>query len=658
MVARKTSNDPTRIWSSHALAPENAALARELLFRGNRYYNTLVEIARHRFDAYREVQAKHVPALAEAQKGFARIEEDIEEIYKKIKASRAKVFRKAQKDGKEKKTRDVPPELQAQLDKVDSWRKALGERYHELVDNTFKPLVEPGREEYKRRSAAKAGDGGPRVKERTNAETRAEMWTEDWPAAWKDLSKLDAEHEIRVKRARAACDLPSGCYLLIEKSVEQATKKSLEETGRPPRFRRFTGEGRIGVQVKKETFEGLLAGTSSTLRFRRVPARLSKGGGGERERAQLGRHANEFFIASLFVGFKRQPAWLDFSVRLDRQPPPGTEVKWAWLRVHRQGGERLRYELQLTLQGQGLAKRGPRIPQTPHFRKLAAELGSSGEGCVSVKFCSQSAPSGIRVATWAAETGETGEVVLPQDIAERLDYPTVLRSHADTHYDKVRRVLSLYCRMAGSTKLQLLESNSEARRIQLRNLCDAWATYVYGERRLSVLWQEWKIQRISSDKDLFAHPSDVTRWIGKKGAKTSGERLAFWCFLWARKDKHLRVWAGQQRDRAEKQRDAVYRDAAIVLSQRFENLVLDGTRLDRQKKRPKTEKESNEMQRMRTVRQNAAPGRCRELFKEVAGPKAKIERPGDEETLGGAREETFGEDSGTSETVPECIAAE
>jgi len=57
---------------------------------------------------------------------------------------------------------------------------------------------------------------------------------------------------------RGTCGLYSGTYLLIESQAEQACKKP----GAPPRFRRWEGEGAIGVQCSKPIpVAELLAGT-------------------------------------------------------------------------------------------------------------------------------------------------------------------------------------------------------------------------------------------------------------------------------------------------------------------------------------------------------------------------------------------------------------
>lgn len=673
MVARKITKSPTRIWSFYAKPPiTNVKRAQDLLFLGFRHYNNLIEIERDRGGAFREIRERHVPGLDAAREGFEQIESEYKAVNDEVKKSRAR----AHQEGK--KTRAVPPELKAQYDELKARKKALWERHRELAAR-FKEMTEPATEEWKRRRAERAADAGPRVKERVNAEVLAEMLAEDWPEAWKDVARLDAECLRRQKTARATCGMPHGCYLLAENSAAQAVQKSRPA---PPHFRRFYGGGRIGVQVTgDETFGDVLDGRSKFLRLRQVPSRgrheefyvVSLRVGKNEEGSPLGdaldgvpkhvlKSVGEQEIARLRAEWTAKDAeerstWIDFPVRLHRLPPRDALLKWAWVKVGRVGGERFKYELQLTLEGDGLVR--PR------------EFGDCGS--VEVRFCSQSVEGGTRVASWLCrETGEVGDVVLPKALAERLDYSAVLRSHADAHVDEVVRVLSCWTTVAGNrltgwrrpSKKQkdgrdpkrVGKTRSEGVRVWIRFLCTDWANATVGRERLTRWWHEWRAERLAANKDLFPHLGTATRWAKAHGAATGSERLAFWLFLWALKDRHLRRTAGQQRERSEHQRDALYRQAAIDLSRQFGEFVLDASDLREQKKTPKVEEESNEFQRMRTVRQNAAPGRCRELFKEVLGPRIKVERSGDELPPGGAR--SSGPDAGSESSAVEYVAAE
>lgn len=657
MVARKISGSPTRIWSFHSERPvTNVKLVQDFIFLGHRHYNNLVEVERDRAEAFRLIREKHVPGMDAAREGFELVEAEYKDVNKRVKEWRAQKFRDAAP--KTKKTRALPPELQAEYAELKARKKALGERWRELKDK-FKVLTEPAIQELTLRCTERAARtmpefregldaktltdlrkrAAPRTKEKINAKALEEMLAEDWPEAWKEIARLDASCLHKQKTLRATSGLPNGCYSLVEKSFAQAVKTTREEKTYPPWFHRFDGRGRVGVQVTGgETFGDVLDGESKFLRLRPNAPRG-------------GRHDAEFFTASIRLG---KTEWADFPVRLHRLPPRDAALKWAWFRVHRVGGERFKYELQLTLEGEGLVTQ--------------RQFGDGG--AVEVRFCSQSHDDGLRVATWLQrETGEVGDVVLPTALAQRLDYPAVLRAYADAHVDEAVRVMSLLAHLAGNRftgwrrpskqhkrdSERAGKSRSEGSRVALRSLCTDWANDLVGHERLTALWHEWRAERLAAGKDLFPHVGTAARWAEARGVSGAG-RFAFWLFLWTLKDRHLRRSAGQMRERSEHQRDALYRNAAIALSKRFGEVVLDASDLREQKRKPKVEEESNEFQRMRTVRQNASPGRCRELFKEVFGGRVKVERSGDDATPGGAR--SSGEDTGSESSAVEYAAAE
>lgn len=679
-MARKRSKTPVRIWAFEAKASENRTLERDLLHAANRHYNRLVEIERGRLRAFRELREACVPGITEVQRGFEEANIEYEEVNDLVKKSRQEVFLGSKKSKKGKtspKVRVVPPELKQRYEEIKARRKALGDRHREL-SAAFSALLEPANAECALRRhlraqeivpkevryavetelreklaskgwneaalrrfaggpaperapsypeyetlrlAAVAAVAAPRKKEKINAEVYTEMLREDWPEAWKWVVAFEEKALREQKAARASCQVSSGCYLQVEAAVEQAIKNS----DGPPSFRTFSG-AKIAVQTKS-TFGEVLDGACSSLRLRptksidrentrralRSRELRASGHVGESRKASLNpERDHEFFTASVRVG----KCWIDFPVRLHRLPSPEVKVKWAWVNVKKIGGERFKYKLELTLEGESLVRQRP--------------YGDGGT--VEVSFCSQTVPGGVRVAEWRArETGAVGEVVLPARIAERLAYPAVLRSHADTHFDEVKEVL----KKAFHVK-QL--SNSENTRLNLRGSCIQWAQHVYGNEHLTEIWQDWKAERLSSGRDLFPRLGTCSRWMAQRGAKSGAERLAFWLFLWVLKDRHLRRSAGHMRDRSEHQRDAKYREAALDLRAKFSDLVCDSSNLSQQKRRPRVEDESNEYQRLRTLRQNAAPGRCRELLKEVFGPRAKSEKLGGDESPGGARE--------------------
>lgn len=691
MVARKQSKAPTQIWSFHSLPPVgNVLKVQDLIFLGNHHYNNLIRLERDRTDAFRDIRERFIPGLDDARRGFEQISKEYEEVDELVKKSRAKEYREAKTQNKTKKTREVPPELKARYDELKARKKALGERFKELTAK-FKTLTEPATNEWKRRREERAGKAGPRIKERVNAEVLAEMLAEDWPEAWKEIARLEADCVQKQKDLRAKSELPHGCYSLVETAAAQAIKTSWKESGRPPGFRRFDGSGRVGVQVMNSTFGDVLDGKCPMLRLKQRPPRGNprdgehfiasirlgsneadiRLGDADEALARLPKGLLKKLSAEEIVELKKswnereakaKSVWADFPVRLHRLPPRDVKVKWAWFRLKRIGGERFKYQFQLTLEGESLNKQR-----------------AFGNGPIEVMFCSRAHEDGTCVADWTApETGEIGHVVLPKRLVERLDYPAVLRGHADAHVDEVMRVISLWTHMGGNKLIgrrpskqhkrdakRTGKSRQETVRIGLRLLCTKWANQTLGQERLTKLWHLWRAHRLMSKRDLFPVLGDIRPWFGKQklGSRDGNECIAFWLFLWTLKDKHLRQMAGNMREGAEHARDAIFRQAAIDLSKVYGEFVHFDQKLAEEKKAPEVEEESNEFQRVRTLRQNVAPGRCRELFKDVFGKGRTIvkkrEGLGGDEPPGGSRgpKNDGNLDASSDETVNE-IAAE
>lgn len=646
-----------------------------ILKDANKHYNKLVEIERRRLDGYRKIREDATPGITEAQDAFDEVEEAYTLVREEIKEHRKQVYLDTGK-----RTREVPDNLREKQQALTKQKKEVKARYDVLVEQ-FEATIAEAEAAYARRRhepaaatvpevtrarvesdlrrtllkkkneagvpwtaeqfrddnpeyrklvlAAVAAEAGPRTREKINARVLAEMLAEDWPAAWKLVAELDARKVEEEKGARDMCGLSPGCYQPAEEAAKQAIKNS-----RWPKFRSFCG-GKIGLQLKV-AFGDVVAGRCSGVRLE--PLKKDRWATDRTKRALARGDTNlptnperdsAFYKLSLRVGKKGRSYWISYSVQMDRLPPDDVLVKRVYVNVRQAPGERVCRDVQWVLEGPGLAKR--------------RQFGDGG--VVELRFCSRVVPGGVKVAEWRARNGSrSGDVVLPNEaprqrrrkreygLVDRLGYPAILRSHADTHFNEVRAVLRRYVAMdevvdpdLGKNRLTHWWRNAEVFRANLRHVCEDWAKWLFGEEHLRELWSAWRDERLAARRDLFPRIGGATRWVASKGHGSGAERIAFWLFLWSIKDKHLRRSAAKMRERAQHQRDAVFREAAIELAKSYDHLVCDGADLSKQKRRPKVEEESNKAQRLRQMRQDAAPGRCREIFKEVFAGHVDVE---------------------------------
>src|SRR5579863_102605 len=200
-MKRKTSIVPTKIYTYGLLPPTvNSELVDEQLRLAKIYKNKLVEIELARRVEYRNITGSLpdvVPLETEIKERMAIVKE----IQRTIKQARAKARSRV----------SASPESKVAISSHEAAIKILRKRIKEFKSRG-KELVQP------------------RI----------------------DVSNRKAA--VAVKDARAASGLYWGTYLLIEKAMEQARKSKTD-----PKFRRWDGGGRIGVQFQSDISVNKLA---------------------------------------------------------------------------------------------------------------------------------------------------------------------------------------------------------------------------------------------------------------------------------------------------------------------------------------------------------------------------------------------------------------
>lgn len=647
MAARKTSEKPTRIWKFGALAPtESAQRVDEILELSSRYFERLTAIERARYRRYQAIRREAVPELATIETAYDECRNKIRGLIREAKESRAAVWRTT--DGR--RTLELPEHVERQLQEIKGEMERLSNEAKPHRD-AFEALLAPARRAFDRRAAnlpeelveridelklaikrarrekvdtsalsaelaelnarKRALTPAPRIKERLNEQVLSEMLGEDWPKAWKEIAQSGKAASDARKKARSECGLPPGVYLQVEVAFDRAKADALPD---PPRYyshtERFDGRGKVAVQLGTETFADVVAGKSNKLQLVRS---LRPGARGKQEkywvaRVQIARNTRK----------KEDRLWASFPVKIDRLPPDDAVIKWAWVTVRRRGERRV-YEFQLTMEHASFA-----APKRP------AGVGHGGH----VRIGWGSHPDGICVAKW-----EGGDVVIPHAILDQGEHAAIIRGHADQHFNDAKRALKLWLRSGPNRLLHWERALGDAKRLQFRSLCVDYAVSQFGDEQLRGLWESWKRRCLGAGRDLFAFLHVADRWIRSEGHESQERRMAWWLYLWARKDAHLRQYAADSLRRFDARREQFMRDEAIRIATRYETITVDKYNIAALKKLPElTTTENRPNDRAKHNLQLAAPGRFREILRETMGPRCtESERPSDNETPGTAR---------------------
>lgn len=252
------------------------------------------------------------------------------------------------------------------------------------------------------------------------SETRRRVSADPVMSAWRDVI-----NERALALVSGAREL-SGCYWGTYLLVEEAARKSFaelplysgygEETD--PHFLSFDGSGRIGVQLQK----GLLA-TDAYGGDSRLQITLPSEGWWAARRCDRRRLSRQGRLAMRVGSRGNKPIWAYWRLDMHRPLPEGAVITWAV--VHRtRCGPHDAWHLTLTV----------RVPDTT---PKSAVLG----GAVGINLGWRAlTPDTMRVAGWANECGETGELRLDAALRQ-LRLPKEIQAERDIALNVARTKL-------------------------------------------------------------------------------------------------------------------------------------------------------------------------------------------------------------------------
>jgi hypothetical protein len=454
---------PTRVYRYGLLAPtEREAEVRETLRQAGRYRNTLVEIERGRRAAIR---------TAEAQIG---------DIGAQLCA-----------------LRDAENTLTDLLKNMHA-RRAISRSRSESVEDR-----------------AAIQDARLRKKEARQAFQTTRIQLRENPTLQAERDRIQALSAELQRSARKHCGVYWGTYLLVEAAHDQVRAAPLWDGAEPsdPRFQRFSGEGRVGMQLQGGLPVAEVFGDDTRLQIAQIdPTAWYDEKRGERKKAS---HT----VLSLRIGSEgRAPIWARWPMTMHRPLPPGGMIKWATISL-RKDGPREEWSLELTVSS-------PEVETTPRKGVVAIDIGW------------RKIDQEIRVAMWQGDDGQAGELRLPALLVSGLEKPEALRSTRDKLFDQARDALK-----AALVPLRV----PVALEAPLKTL-GQWRS----PARLAAFCRRWKNQRFEGDVEAY---------------------LAL--ETWRYHDHHLWAWESGHRRSTLRHRKELYRVFAASLADRYGTLVLE-----------------------------------------------------------------------------------
>lgn len=438
-MGKKHTNQsaPTKVYKYGAWEPKhNLELTQQQRIYGHRYLNKLVELELRRRKDYHEFMAAACPALTDL---YAREDQVDREIAEAERALR-------RRNSAERK-KGVTNEDLLRLRELEKTRRQIWTERKRLETEArnagHAPLeaIAPLDVELSQLAAAAQASAAAAKKETASAVTRWRkcLRAAEQTAVQRGLAILGLLHEERVRQARKE----SGCYWGTYSLVERAAKDFGQ--GTPPKFRRWTGEGYVGVQMQASvprTAADVYEGRCPVLRIDMPPAQtaLRTTDAGEqvevlfdpydrvpptyerpgpdgtpvrvpflsRGKAPRAPSRMRRTTAWLRIGTQdREPVWSGIPINMDRLIPENAKVTWASLHSEHVG-PLWKYDGEIRREG----KREWSLHLT-----IAMPQGWTREhapdGRVAVVFGWRNVPEGLQVATWRGSDGRSGSLVIP-----------------------------------------------------------------------------------------------------------------------------------------------------------------------------------------------------------------------------------------------------
>lgn len=291
---------------------------------------------------------------------------------------------------------------------------------------------------------------------------------------------------------------------LTDACKAKKTKGGYFPSGLPPRFARWDGSGLIAVQLQAGLSVPALHACSDT-------------------RVRIEGSDNRRILWLRIGSDGRAPIWTKFRLDWRRELPERGLVKWVRVLAKRRATH-IYWEAQFIVEGEQLNL-----------------LPAPTKGAVGVDFGWRIREGGdVRVAVWADNAGEVGELLVPRGLVERWEKCEQLQSIRDKNFNDAVAAL-LLAREQRST---------------------AWPNWLRQETRYAAQWQKYRsASRLARLVWLWRK-----EWAKSPGTAEDSELLSL-LDTWRKQDKHLYEWEANRRHHVLETRKQLYISFARQLAQ-------------------------------------------------------------------------------------------
>jgi transposase len=508
--ARKTSTKPTRVYSYRILPPEDpehCRLVDEQFWLAHQYRCRLTEIEIELRGNFREIDLDH-PLTRDATSHWEAQSTALDEAYAALRAAKSG---RAPEHRDDERIKQRLSELKGACTRA--WRDVKAARALPEVRDHHQPRYAAARE-------------------------------------------MAAKQRLAARAEFSARGLMHGTYTCIERAVE----RSVDSTGRPPKFLRYEGEGLIGRQLPRARdkddrlysvmADDLYSMADSRVRMTPLPEgweqlprtarrRVAKPYRGSAKRQRHGEGWQEIparldgqYLEMQF-GWgpaKRPSTWIRFPLTHHRRMPADAEILWAYIHRWRIG---IHYEwrVQLTI-------------ESDTFHRPEVPLAAGGTCAIDIGwrriFDVTGNQVGLRVAYLVDEYGQEREIRAPDGLWQRLAKIYSLAQIRSRELDAARDHLVTWI---GDRELP------------------AWFT----DRAKGL--HQWRAPR-KLQRLIDTWQREENRFGGDAEALAALQ-------AWAKQDRHLGSWEAHMRDRTIAHRREVWRQVAAELARTYQTILVE-----------------------------------------------------------------------------------
>jgi len=403
------------------------------------------------------------------------------------------------------------------------------------------------------------------------------------------IDAADARAADRVRKARAACGAYWGSYLLQEQAVDAAKKSKA-----PPNFKRWTGEGRVSVQLQGGISTAEMFGSDTQLQVAPVSPDAHDPGKPRGVRRLASRTTLRLRVQSTEKG---RAIWAEWPMILHRPIPPGSRVKVATVSRRRRDCRRWDWRLLLTLEIPDDAATGGPIP-------------ASGAVALNLGWCKlkDDHVGHVRAGyVLSSDDAVDREIAVPSSTIDRVEKSEAIRSQRDKDLDQMRAAITTWLRAhEADLPAWIVDRTILSRQPrQDPNASRVWSWHVAQWRsaaRFRALAFAWRAQRFAGDDDGYEILED-----------------------WRYRDEHLERYESGMRGGGLRDRRERYRVLAAELSARYRTLVVDDFDLREFQQSPKPEETRVERPAAKRNQRHAAGSELRGALLNAFGPARVLE---------------------------------